>query len=484
MNNTQIALDWIAAARVALMSYAELVNPDYEANWHHEVVAEHLEAVMRGEIRRLMVHLPPRYGKTEECSILFPSWYLGHKPQHEIMLGSYSDSLAREFGRKTRNIIEQPLFNEIFPDTHIVQDKRAHNDWRTSKGGGYYSVGRGGTAAGRGADLLILDDLIKNQQEAESETYQKMIFDFYTSVLSNRLNGPHAAIILPMTRWNKKDVSGKIQDMAKHSGEDWTILELPAEARKDEIWHTAFKTYKRAKGDPLWDKRHDKKALEKEKIKQGRFWNPVYQQSVQDEQGALIKRRWLTDNEYTELPPSGIKFISIDSAFEDNATADYSAFGAYLEADDLLYKTHLWYERLEFNELEDFTIELFKKIEPDFILIEAKASGMSLIQVLRDREVEIKGAVRKIRIISTKELFKDIGINANVGKREKGDICQSYIRTGGVLIPKNAPWKEEFLANIVGFPNEEHDDIWDEFMQAVIYSKKRNEKPEAEAGVW
>jgi len=148
MNNTEIAKDWIAAARVALISYAELIVPEYEANWHHEVLAEHLEAVLRGEIKRLIINMPPRYGKTLTSSIVFPSWYLGHNPEHEIMLGSYSDSLAREFGRATRGIIEDDLYTEIFPNTVIDQEKRAHNDWRTSVGGGYYSVGRKGTATG------------------------------------------------------------------------------------------------------------------------------------------------------------------------------------------------------------------------------------------------------------------------------------------------------------------------------------------------
>lgn len=482
-STTDIALDWIAAARLALLTYAELIFPGYEANWHHEVVADHLEAVERGEIKRLMIWEPNRYGKSLETSILFTSWYLGHHPAKEIMLGSHTASLANDFGRSTRDIMEGNLYQEIFPNIRIRQDTRAVNDWKTNDGGRYYSVGRGGSAEGHGFDILIVDDLIKNPAEAESETYQKETWNFYISVLKRRANNPDAAIIIPMTRWGGGDIIEKILKTAKESGEEWFILNFPAEAIDDEEWTLSTgRTYKRKRGEPLWEARHNKEQLEEAKIEMGRWWMPRFQQVVTDTENAIIQREWLEKWEYDTPPSSGTKFISIDSAFEETESADYSAFGEYIEAGDELFKTCQWNEKLEFNKLEDFALFLFKTRLPDFFLIETKGSGISLYQVLNNKEVDTAWGKKKIKCLSTKEVFKDAGISANVSKIEKGDICQSYIRTGGFRSPKNAPWREEFYANLCGFPNMNHDDIADETFQAIIYAKKKKAKPRA--GVW
>jgi phage terminase large subunit-like protein len=483
MSQTDVALDWIAAARLALMSYARLIFPGYEANWHHEVVADRLEAVERGEIGRLIVSEPNRYGKTLECSILFASWFLGHNPEKCVMLGSYSDRLAAAFGKSTRDIMESNLYKEIFPHVKIRQDSRAANDWHTTEGGGYYSVGRGGSAEGKGYDLLLVDDLIKNPTEAESETYQKQIWDFFISVLKRRANNPDAAMIIPMTRWNGKDIIAKILATAKDSGEEWTVLNFPAEAIIDEEWTLSTgRKYTRKRGEPLWEARHNKEQLKKANIEMGRWWMPRFQQVVTDESGAIIKREWLEKWEYEGAAPTGTRFVSIDSAYEIAESADYSAFGEYVEAGEVLYKTNQWFERMEFGELEDFCLKLWKTRPLDFFLIEAKGSGISLIQVLNDKEVETNFGKKKIKIISTKEVYTDAKISLNIGKREKGDIAQSYIRLGEVRHPKVAPWKEECYSNLCVFPNMPHDDIYDEEMQAIIYAKKK--KQPKRAGAW
>ncbi len=489
MNNVELAQDWIASAKLTLLGFAELMYEGYEANWHHEVVADHLEAVFNGDIRTLIICEPNRYGKTLECSELFPAWYLGHKPDTEVMLASYSDTLAGNFGKETRDIMESELYREVFPKTRIRQDSRASDDWRTIQGGRYKSVGRGGSAEGVGWDLLIIDDLIKNPEEAESKTYQDKIWNFYISVLKRRANKPkEARKIIPMTRWGRNDVIGKIIEMAKESGEEIVVLNFPAQAMEDEVWESNYGTFKRKKGEPLWPRQHNKEQLEQAKIEMGRWWGPRFQQIDNDDSLSIVKRKWLEDFEYEELPLTGTKFISIDSAFQKKETADYSAFGEYLDTGQEVYKSNQWQERLSFDELEDYAIHLFITRQPEFFLIEDKASGQSLVQVLQDREIEVvvsdkggnKQAVKKrIRVLTTSQIFKECGISPNISKMEKGDICQSIIRTGGFRTPKFAPWKEEFYSNITGFPNMPHDDIWDETMQAIIYAHKR-----PRAGVW
>ena len=234
-----------------LSAFACLMQRDYKPSWHHRDIARQLEKVERGEIKRLIIMLPPRHGKSTLASVLFPSWYLGRHPDKEVITVSYSSDLSTDFGEKTRDTLRSPTYNYIF-DTKIKQDSDSKQKWKTQNGGSYTSVGLGGPITGRGADLLIIDDPIKNSEEALSEVYREKVWNYYTSTLYTRLE-KDAAVILILTRWHQDDLAGRLIDAAENGAEQWEIIRYPAIADEDEKF--------RKKGDPLWPEKYDVSSL-------------------------------------------------------------------------------------------------------------------------------------------------------------------------------------------------------------------------------
>ena len=267
-----------AGARNNFRAYCCLTQKNYEFNWHHRIIANKLEAVERGEIKRLMVFMPPRHGKSELTTIKFPTWYLGKNPTHPIITVSYSGDLAGTFGGKARDVVDSEVYKRIF-NVGLKADSKSRVFWEIDKieegveGGSYTSAGLGGAITGKGAKLLIIDDPIKNKEEADSVTYREKTWDYYTSTLYTRLE-KDAAIILILTRWNYDDLAGRLLEAEKQGGEfaeNWDIIEFPAIALKDEEH--------RKQGEPLWEKKYDIDSLNKTKQTVGLMvWSSLYQQ--------------------------------------------------------------------------------------------------------------------------------------------------------------------------------------------------------------
>ena len=188
-----------------LLAYTELTCPRYRANWHHEVIIDHMEAVAAGEIKRLMILTPPRYGKSELSSVRFPACYLGQNPDKKIVLASYNDSFARHFGKHARNPCPSEMHGSIFSHSAVRKDSSAGSLWELESGGKFVAVGRGGSVTGHGAHLLILDDLIKNIQEACSENVRDTVWDWYKTTLYTRIE-EDAGIVVVNTRWHADDL--------------------------------------------------------------------------------------------------------------------------------------------------------------------------------------------------------------------------------------------------------------------------------------
>lgn len=197
----------------------------FELAAHHALIIDRLEIVERGEIRLLMIAMPPRQGKTLLASNLFPLWYLGRNPQKTIIATSYGQKLADDFGRQVRNLVSSPLHSQIFPDFHLAADATSMRRFSTSVGGGYYAVGRGGPITGRAAHLLLIDDPLKDAEEAHSEVTRRALHAWYSSVAYTRLQ-PGGSIVLISTRWHEDDLTGRL--LREHGGEDWHVLGLPA----------------------------------------------------------------------------------------------------------------------------------------------------------------------------------------------------------------------------------------------------------------
>jgi len=253
--------------RNSLAAYATAQKPDYVLAPHLDILIDHLEQMERGDISNLMIFLPPRHGKSELCTKLFPSWFIGRHPEQLVILSSYSQELVEDFAQDCRDFIKSEYHRMVFPECAIDESSSARHDFRTTRKGGVRSVGKGGSITGRGGDLICLDDVIKDKEEARSEAEQRKLRQWFnTTILTRR--SPNTRILLIMTRWDPEDIAGWQLDT---NGREWKVLELPAIAERDEGW--------RKTGEALWSERFPVDWLESTRDRIPRDdWLALYQQ--------------------------------------------------------------------------------------------------------------------------------------------------------------------------------------------------------------
>lgn len=305
----------VKATRDKFIAFCCLLGHQFVPSWHHRDVARQLERVEKGEIKRLIIMLPPRHGKSTQSTILFPAWFLGRHPDKEIITVSYSGELAVEFGEKSRDVMRDDRYSAVF-DTKLKVDSESKQKWKTEKGGGYLSTGMGGSITGRGADLLIIDDPIKNQEEALSDTYRQKIWNYYTSTLYTRLE-KDAAIVLILTRWHQDDLAGRlIAQMEEHDGEKWEVVHYPAIAEKDERY--------RKMGEPLWPEKYDINALKNIKDTIGLYdWASLYQQNPMPSELQEFKKDYFRYFDQDEIAVKDLEvYVTVDLAISQKESAD------------------------------------------------------------------------------------------------------------------------------------------------------------------
>lgn len=325
-------------SRRRLLDFILYNFPNYQVNWHHRLICEALQKVERGEIRKLMVTLPPRHGKSEICSIQFPAWYLGKHPDKEVIAASYNADLAVEFGKKTRNLVKTRLFQNVFRDVKLSEDSTAAGKWNTNSAGAYLAVGVGGGMTGRGADCLLVDDPTKDRAEAESETTQKAVWDWYRSTARTRLN-PGGSQVLIQTRWTENDLAGRLLE---EQGDEWYHLNFPAIATEDELY--------RKEGEPLWPEikvgeevfGYSLEALREIERDVGPYdWSALYQQTPVDDASRKFKPTWLKPISAIEVAKmSTTNILTVDTAMSKKTTADYTGF-----CDNSINKENFWFLR-------------------------------------------------------------------------------------------------------------------------------------------
>lgn len=277
-------------ARNNLLGFVTYTMPQYRVIAAHRMICERLEAVERGECKRLMVLMPPRHGKSQLVSRHFPAWYLGRNPQKEFISASYGADLASDFGRDVRNILATPEFAAVFPGNGLAADSTAKDRWHTRHGGGYVAAGIGTAITGRGADILNIDDPVKDRAAAESEVTRKATLDWYRSTAYTRLM-PGGSVVVTMTRWHEEDLGGTLLEEAKNGGDQWEVLCLPALA------NAANDPLGRSVNEALWPDRYPAESLQAIRSAIGeRDFGALYQQ---------------------EPRPSGTSFFNIDNALVD-----------------------------------------------------------------------------------------------------------------------------------------------------------------------
>lgn len=431
-----------ALARRRLLDFCLVTKPGYQASWHHRLIAKELEAVERGDIDRLMILMPPRHGKSEEASIRFPAWFLGRNPDRRVISCSYNAALSADFGRKARNLVDSPIYRAIFPEIKLSADSKAALSWDImgSDDGGYIGAGVGGPITGRGGDILIIDDPIKNAEDADSITYREKIWEWYTSTAYTRLE-KGGAIILILTHWHDDDLAGRLRKAEKDGGDKWHILSLPAIAEEDDEY--------RKEGEALWPGRFDLDALERIKVAVGsRFWTALYQQRPDIKGGAIFKREWWRF--YRELPEYEHRVHSWDTGFKKGEENDPSVCLTMNKCEDGYYISNVFRERLEFPELRRQALARYDAESPDEVLIEDKASGQSLIQELqRDSALPI------------------IPYKVDRDKVARANAASPMVEAGKVFLPESAPWVDDFITECAQFPVGTHDDQVDAMTQAI-----------------
>lgn len=436
-------------ARNSLLAYACMQWHGYQPAAHHRLIAKYLEKVERGEVKRLMIFQPPRSGKSMLVSEYFPAWYLGRNPEKSVISTSYGQDLASDFGRKVRNQIADPVFEKIFNGVKMAEDSAAVDKFNLSAPhrGSYYAVGIGGALTGKGGHVLLVDDPVKNREDADSESSRKRIKDWYTSVAYTRLMDD-GAIIICQTRWNCDDLSGWL--LKEHKHEKWVVLNLPAI---------------NSKGEALWPEKYPLKVLNNIKATlPRRDWEALYQQKPFIEEGGIFKRQWWNKwPDHKPLPECSFILQSWDTATTDkdlksNSYSARTTWGVFKRADDAVPNVILldrWKERVEFPELEKEAMRAYQEYQPDKVIIEKKSSGQQLIQILR-----------RMGLPLVEFLPEKIG-----DKTARAYAAQFMFENGRVYYPDRR-WAEEVIDDLAQFSPSSPNDITDTVTMAIIWLQK------------
>ena len=427
-------------ARKDFLSFVKCMWPDFVEGSHHRHIADKFNKLATGEIKRLIVNMPPRHTKSEFASYLLPSWMVGREPKLKIIQTTHNSELAVRFGRKAKHLIDSQDYQKIFKTT-LQEDSKAAGRWETAQGGEYFAAGVGGAITGRGADLLIIDDP-HSEQDALSPDALERAYEWYTSGPRQRLQ-PGGKIVLVMTRWSTKDLTAKLIANQKEAKSDqWHVVEFPALMDHG----------------PVWPEYWSKDELEKVKatLPVGK-WNAQWMQQPTSEEGAIIKREWWQVYNKETIPPLQHVIQSYDTAFMKKETSDYSAittWGIFFPTEDQpanLILLDAIKGRYEFPELRRLALQQYKYWQPESVIIEAKASGLPLTYELRQMDIPV------INFTPSKGNDKHSRVNA----------VAPLFESGMIWAPEQK-FADEVIEECAAFPNGDHDDLVDSTTQAIM----------------
>ena len=433
----------------SFMEYIRYIWPGFIEGDHHRIIADALTRVAKGELKRLIVNMPPRHTKSEFASIYFPSWVMGLKPDMKIMQTTHTADLSINFGRKVRNLMDSDEYAKLFSNVSLASDSKSAGKWQTNKGGEYFAAGVGGAIAGRGADLLIIDDP-HSEQDAMSINLLDSCYEWYTSGPRQRLQ-PNGAIVIVMTRWSTADLTGRLLSRQVESRSDqWEVIELPA------IFEDS--------GNVLWPEfwKEEELLSVKASIPVSK-WNAQYQQNPTSEEGAIIKRDWWQLWDKDDPPPCSYIIQSYDTAFSKKETADYSAittWGVFKPKEgmgDALILLDAIKGRWDFPELKAVAQEQYAEYEPDMVLIEAQASGTPLTHELRAMGIPVvnyrpsRGNDKMTRVHSVSPVFE-----------------------AGMVYAPDQGFADEVIEECAAFPFAQNDDYVDTTTQAILRFRQGN----------
>jgi predicted phage terminase large subunit-like protein len=459
--------------RNSLLDFTEFTAPWYKSNWHHKLICSYLEKWVRREegFRRIMLFMPAQNGKSELVSKRLPAFTLGNNPDCHFLAASYSASLASEFNRDLQLIIESKEYQATFPGVKLPS-ARDRGYTRTTEQidllgqrGGYRSTGVGGSITGHGAHYIVIDDPIKNAEEAESEVYREKIWQWYATTAYTRQTASDAAILITVTRWHEDDLCGRLLELSKKGGEQWLVLRFPAIADGDLTPGDP-----RRSGEPLWPERYPLEMLQRVRPQVGeRVWSAMYQQTPTSAEGAEIKRHWWKWYQPHEKPASFDSIVSSwDCAAKSGRNNDFSVGTVWGARGPDRYLLDVIRGRFEFVELVDAIRNTVEKWRPNATLIEDASNGIAAVQVLRK---EVSGIIP----IKPSDLA---GGGNDASKVARARAASHQIRAGNVWLPTFITAKtsssgenisEMLVEECAAFPLGAHDDMVDSMSQALIY---------------
>lgn len=437
-------------ARASMLGHAHHLYPGFKEGPHHRALSKIFEDVISGKKKRVIINIAPRMGKSEFSSYLFPSYFIGKFPDKKIIMGTHTSGLSEDFGRRVKNLVDTEEYQELYPGTMIAADQKAAGKWSTSRGGQYYAVGVGGSIAGRGADLFVIDDPHSEQDvKANSRLAFDSAWSWYQTGPLQRLM-PGGAILVIMTRWSKLDITGRLIDhqIRNPDSDPWEIIELPAILNEDtenekSLWPEQW---------PLEELKAKKRGMDPQ------FWNAQYMQQPTSDKSAIIARTAWKIWPYPDPPKVDYVIQSWDTAFEASQTADYSActtwgvwYDEQRENRPSLILLDAFKDRMEFPELKATALKHYKQWKPDAFIVEKKAAGAPLIQELRRTGIPVqefspsRGNDKIVRLNAVSDLFS----------------------TGMVWAP-DTRWAKEVIEEVASFPNGDHDDYVDTVSQALL----------------
>jgi predicted phage terminase large subunit-like protein len=422
----------------------------YVPAMHHKLIARALEKVETGEWPRLIITMPPRHGKTELASKRFPAWFVGRDPYRAVIAATYADEYAEELGREVREIMKSPFYTQVFPGTKLRRGSQASNRLQTEAGGILVFVGRKGRLTGRGGDVLLIDDPVKDSEEASSPTIRNKIWDWFTDTAMSRMMTDAARVVVIMTRWHEDDIVGRLTDpeSAYYNAEEaakWKILKLPALAEEND-------PLGRAPGEALWPDRIGREFLEAQRRLSPRGFEALYQGNPAPDDGEFFKAAWIKDNLYKpeELPRNLRYYIASDHAVSTAQERDATCMlVAGVDTEGTIWLVDCWWHRKQTDDVVDAMLELGGRWRPLTWWAERGHISKSIGPFLRRRMFESQTYFRIEEVVPVAD------------KQTRAQAIQGRMSMGKVKFPSFAPWFGRAFQEVIKFPAAKHDDFVD-----------------------